>query len=161
MPRATPRRFGTVTCGAIMSVDAVTVTPTTSLTDAWHLLRRHDLHALPVLDASRRVVGIVGQGDFLRHAGPDDIQTLRARLRGLLGHVLGIRHERAATVGGIMQAQVTVVGVGEPIGTLVPLMSNGGLHHVPVVDERAIFAGIVSQSDVLAALFEHRLHNPA
>jgi CBS domain-containing membrane protein len=159
--RAHARRFGTVTCGAIMSVDAVTVTPTTSLTDAWHLLRRHDLHALPVLDASRRVVGIVGQGDFLRHAGPDDIQTLRARLRGLLGHVLGIRHERAATVGGIMQAQVTVVGVGEPIGTLVPLMSNGGLHHVPVVDERAIFAGIVSQSDVLAALFEHRLHNPA
>lgn len=159
--RAHARRFKSVDCAAIMSKDAVTVTPATPLAEAWQLLRRHDLHALPVLDGARRVVGVVGQGDFLRHAGLDDIQTLGARARGLLGHLLGVRHERAATVGAIMRTNVTVVNANEPVAALVPAMSNGGLHHVPVVDERAVFVGIVSQSDVLAALFESRLHAEA
>jgi CBS domain-containing membrane protein len=56
---------------------------------------------------------------------------------------------------------VAVVSIDEPIATLVPLMSNGGLHHIPVVDEKAVFVGIVSQSDLLAALFESRLAEAA
>jgi CBS domain-containing membrane protein len=40
-------------------------------------------------------------------------------------------------------------------------MTNQGLHHIPVVDERGVFAGIVSHSDLLAALYESRLTQPA
>jgi CBS domain-containing membrane protein len=32
----------------------------------------------------------------------------------------------------------------------VPLMSNAGLHHIPVVDEQNRFVDMVSQSDLLA-----------
>ncbi|XYY51118.1 HPP family protein [Massilia sp. GER05] len=159
--RAYARRFGTVNCGAIMSKDVVTATPTMPLDEAWRLLRHHNLHALPVLDASHRVAGIIGQGDFLHHAGLDDYQTLGERLRGLFAHVLGVRPERAGTVGELMSTKVAVVSKDEPIATLVPLMSNGGLHHIPVVDERAVFLGVVSQSDLLAALFESRLAEAA
>jgi CBS domain-containing membrane protein len=159
--RAYARRFGTVNCGAIMSKDVVTATPTMPLDEAWRLLRHHNLHALPVLDASHRVAGIIGQGDFLHHAGLDDYQTVGERLRGLFAHVLGVRPERAGTVGELMSTKVAVVSKDEPIATLVPLMSNGGLHHIPVVDERAVFLGVVSQSDLLAALFESRLAEAA
>ena len=159
--RAYARRFGTVTCGAIMSKDVVTATPDMPLAEAWGLLRHHNLHALPVLDASHRVAGIVGQGDFLHHAGLDDYQTVGERLRSLFTHLLGVRPDRAAKVGELMSTRVAVVSVDEPIATLVPLMSNGGLHHIPVVDEKAVFVGIVSQSDLLAALFESRLAEAA
>jgi len=159
--RAYARRFGTVNCGVIMSKDVVTATPEMPLADAWRLLRRHNLHALPVLDDARRVAGMVGQGDFLHHAGLDDYQTVGERLRGLFAHVLGVRPARAATVGELMSTKVVAVGTDEPIATLVPMMSNGGLHHIPVVDERGMFAGIVSQSDLLAALFESRLAEAA
>ena len=159
--RAYARRFGTVNCGAIMSKDVVTATPDMPLADAWRLLRRHNLHALPVLDDARRIVGMVGQGDFLHQAGLDDYQTVGERLRGLFAHVLGVRPAPAATVGELMSTKVAVVSTDEPIATLVPLMSNGGLHHIPVVDERAVFVGIVSQSDLLAALFESRLAEAA
>jgi CBS domain-containing membrane protein len=40
-------------------------------------------------------------------------------------------------------------------------MSNRGLHHVPVVDEHEVFRGIVSQSDLLAAIYETRLAQAA
>ena len=155
--RAHARRFGVITCGAIMSKDAVTVDPDMPLAEAWRLLRRHELHALPVLDHARRVVGVVGQGDFLHHAGLDDYQTLGERLRGLLGHLLGVRPQRAVTVAGLMHTHVTTVRADEPIAALVPLMSNRGLHHIPVVDGRDVFVGVVSTSDMLAALYESRL----
>ncbi len=155
--RAYERRFGTVTCAAIMSKDAVTVTPSTPLPAAWRLLRGHRLHALPVLDEGRRVAGMVGQDDFLHHVGLDDYQTLVERLRALLGHLLGVRADRPALVAEVMQKQVTSVAAADPIARLVPLMSNGGLHHVPVIDADGAFAGIVSQSDLLAALYESRL----
>jgi CBS domain-containing membrane protein len=155
------RRFGVICCGAIMSKDAVTVTPSMPLPEAWRLLRRHGLHALPVLDGARRVAGIVGQNDFLHHAGIDDYQTLGERLRGLFSHLLGLRGDRPATVAEIMHRQVKTVRETDPIAELVPLMSNQGLHHIPVVDAQGVFAGIVSHSDLLAALYESRLMAPA
>lgn len=155
------RRFGVITCGAIMSKDAVTVRPGMPLAEAWRLLRQHGLHALPVLDKARRVVGMVGQNDFLHHAGLDPYQTLGERLRGLLGHLMSMRGGRAGKVVEIMQRHVKTVGADEPIAEVVPLMTNQGLHHIPVVDERGVFAGIVSQSDMLAALYESRLTAPA
>jgi CBS domain-containing membrane protein len=154
------RRFGIVTCGAIMSKDAVTVRPGMPLDAAWRLLRQHGLHALPVLDKAGHVVGVVGQNDFLHHAGLDDYQTLGERLRGLFGHLLGRRGGRPGKVVEIMHRHVKTVAVDEPIAELVPLMSNQGLHHIPVVDAGGIFAGVVSHSDLLAALFEGRLMEP-
>jgi CBS domain-containing membrane protein len=155
------RRFGIVTCGAIMSKDAVTVRPGTPLLDAWRLLRRHGLHALPVLDKAGHVVGVVGQNDFLHHAGLDDYQTLGERVRGLLGHLLGMRGSRPGKVVEIMRRRVQTVSTIDPIAELVPLMSNRGLHHIPVVDERGMFAGVVSHSDLLGALFEGKLMDAA
>jgi CBS domain-containing membrane protein len=155
------RRFGIVTCGAIMSKDAVTVRPGTPLLDAWRLLRRHGLHALPVLDKAGHVVGVVGQNDFLHHAGLDDYQTLGERVRGLLGHLLGMRGSRPGKVVEIMRRRVQTVSTSDPIAELVPLMSNRGLHHIPVVDERGMFAGVVSHSDLLGALFEGKLMDAA
>lgn len=60
-----------------------------------------------------------------------------------------------------MHRHVQTVGADEPIAELVPLMTNRGLHHIPVADARGIFAGVVGHSDLLAALFEGRLVEPA
>jgi CBS domain-containing membrane protein len=151
------RRFGVITCGEIMSKDVVTLLAHTPLSEAWRLLRHHRVHALPVLGRERRVVGIVGQGDFLHHAGLDEFRTVGERLRELAGIVFGYRSDRPEVVAQIMTTQVTTVHADEPIAELVPLMANSGLHHIPVVDRAGVFVGIVSQSDLLAALYESRL----
>jgi len=155
--RAYERRFGTVVCEAIMSRDAVTATPAMALPEAWRLLRHHRLQALPVLDEQRRVVGMIAQDDFLHHVGLDDYQSLGERLRALLGHLLGVRAQQPATVAEVMQKDVESVRALDPIARLVPLMSNAGLSHIPVVGADEVFVGIVSQSDLLAALYESRV----
>lgn len=151
------RRFGVVTCGEIMSKDVVTVRPETPLAMAWHLLRRHQVHALPVLGRGGRVAGIVAVSDFLHHAGLDEYRTMGERLRQFAGLVIGGRGSKPERVGQIMTARVVTVQVDEPIVELVPVMANHGLHHIPVVDADGRFVGIVSQSDVLAALYETRV----
>ena len=36
---------------------------------------------------------------------------------------------------------------------VIPLLSNRGLHHVPIVDDQQRLVGMVTQSDVIAALY--------
>jgi CBS domain-containing membrane protein len=154
------RRFGVITCGAIMSVDVITSEFGTELGDAWRALRYHHIQAMPVLNPARRVIGMVAQSDFLRYSDLDDFRTLGARLRKLIRRS-GLTHtDKPEVVGQIMTAPVQGAYVDTPIVELVPLMANKGLHHIPVLDREHRFAGIVTQSDVIAALYQSRLSEP-
>jgi CBS domain-containing membrane protein len=151
------RRFGIITCGAIMSRDVVTAEFGTELGEAWRALRYHQVQAMPVLNRARRVIGMVAQSDFLRYSDLDDFGTLGARLRKLVRRS-GLTHtDKPEVVGQIMTAPVQGAQVDTPIVELVPLMANRGLHYVPVLDHEHRFAGIITQSDVIAALYQSRL----
>jgi CBS domain-containing membrane protein len=159
--RAYQRRFGVISCGDIMSKDVITAEFGTSLVTAWREMRGHHIAAVPVLNPARRVIGIVTQGDFLRHSGLDDYRSMRERLVEFL-RPSGMSHsEKAEVVGQIMTPRPKVARLDTPIVDLVPLMADAGLHHIPVVDAEERFAGIVTQSDVVAALYEHRLAEAA
>jgi CBS domain-containing membrane protein len=156
--QAYERRFGIIYCGDIMSRDAVTVEFATGLRDAWRLMRHHKVHALPVLNKARRVIGIVAQSDFLKHSELDDYAGFAGRLRRFLGRSPETHSEKPEVVGQIMSSQVITARADTPIVELVPLMSNSGLHHIPVLDDDERFVGMVTQSDLLAALYESRLN---
>ena len=141
------RRSGGISCGAAMSRDVATVTPDTSLEAALMLLRKHSIKALPVIDSERRVIGILTQTDLVDRAA-----SLRAGLQAGLGAVFR-RHGGRAVVADIMSSPVLTATPDLPLGRLIPIMSAAGHHHLPVVDEEGKLAGIVTQTDVIAALF--------
>ena len=151
------RRFGVITCADIMSKDVSTLVFASTLEEAWGLMRLHQVHALPVLNAARRVIGIVTQNDFLRHGELDEYGSFRQRLRRFVARSPLTHSEKPEVVGQIMSSKVVIVRDSAPIAELVPLMTNTGLHHIPVVDHDGRFAGIVTQSDLVAALYETAL----
>jgi CBS domain-containing membrane protein len=155
--KAYERRFGIITCGEIMSKDAVTLDFSSNLKEAWRLLRHHKVHALPVLNKARRVIGIVTQSDFLKHSELDEYVSFAERLRRFLMNSPDTHSDKPEVVGQIMTSNVVTAKMDTPLVELVPLMSNSGLHHVPVVDDANRFVGMVSQSDLLASLYEGRL----
>ncbi|MFL5318398.1 MAG: CBS domain-containing protein, partial [Myxococcaceae bacterium] len=53
----------------IMKTDVVTVGPETTTLEAIHLMRKHRIGCLPVLDGERKLVGVVTEENFLRIAG--------------------------------------------------------------------------------------------
>lgn len=133
---ASRRHWGEVRCRDIMSRDVVTVAPDASLAEAWQLLGRHRVKALPVVDVSRRLVGIVSMHDFF------------------VGAAVGVpQASAAARVEQIMTRSVRVARPEGPMAELVEAFSDGGLHHMPVIDADDRMIGMITQSDLVAALF--------
>lgn len=154
------RRFGEITCADIMSRDLVTVEFGTYLREAWALLREHRIKALPVVDRARRVIGIVTMGDFMKGAGLDLHENFGQRLRQFLQRSPLVHSDKPEVVGQIMTASVHTADANQHIVDLVPLLSDEGLHHIPILDEERRLVGMVTQSDLVAALYRGRVMDP-
>jgi CBS domain-containing membrane protein len=150
------RRFGEITCAAIMSRDVIAVQFDTPLAEAWRLLRRHDVRALPVVDPARRVIGMVSDLDFIRNPDLEPHPGLATRFRRIL-RTAGRRSTPSDVVGEIMPHTIRTVGETMHVAELVPLMADAGLRHVPVVDGEGGLSGIIAQSDLIAALYRGSL----
>ena len=146
------RRFGDLTCAQAMSKDVVTVGPQASLLEAWAELRRHRISSLLVVNRMRHVEGIVSFEDFVRSAQARTPGSLRQRLYLLLRHHMGRDHD----VSAIMRRHPLVAHADTHLAELVPAMTRG-LHQVPVVDAGGRLLGILTQSDMIAALYHGRL----
>jgi len=152
------RRFGEITCADVMSRDVQTVKFGDSLEDAWKLLCKRGIKALPVVDRSQRVVGILTQADFLKHAGIYEHKTLSARLSAFVRKVRTLHADKPDVVGQIMTRRVMVASEHKSIIELVPIFADGGHRHIPIVDSELRLVGIVTQSDLILALYNRRLN---
>ncbi|MGH8491521.1 MAG: HPP family protein [Moraxellaceae bacterium] len=137
--RAQERALGNIVCADIMSRDIATVTAETSLNEAWQKLSHHRITALPVVTPERRLAGIVSLHDFFVMRENELPQVLNTQKRVL----------------DIMTPNVVTARPGTGLAELVRLFSDGGLHHLPVVnDDDLTVLGMVTQSDLVAALFK-------
>jgi CBS domain-containing membrane protein len=146
------RRLGELRCADIMSRDLATVEYGTSLQDAWSLLRKRRIKALPVIDKVKRVVGIVTLADFMHHADLDLHHGWADKLRALIRPSLTSHSDKPEAVGQIMVRQVRVASADRPLSELVPLFADTGHHHIPIIDAEKRLVGIITQSDLVAAL---------
>jgi len=147
--RAHRRSFGTILCSDIMSRDVVSVGLHHAPMQAWALLAAHKVKALPVIDADNVLLGIISLHDFF--IGPHTPAPASLPLAPLLHGPLGIQD--------LMTREVVTATAQQPIVELVSCFSDGGLHHLPVVDEHKKIIGMVTQSDLLAALYRSQLIN--
>jgi CBS domain-containing membrane protein len=143
-----------LTCADIMSRDVMTVHFDTELEQAWNLLRLHKIKSLPVVDAFGNLIGIATVADFLRQMDDTTAAGLAVRLQGLLRRTPGLTSEKAEVVGQIMSTDVLTATPQTLVATLVARVSDKGMAHIPVVDGGRKVVGIVTQSDMLAALYK-------
>lgn len=135
------RNLGTLKCADIMSRQPVTVSAETGIAAAWQRMQDRSIKALPVVDRSGRITGIVTLADFVRH--------MVGRGGGAGEPALAQPVQR---VGQIMTRRVRVASDALHVIELLPLFSRGGHHHLPVVDADKLLVGIITQSDVVRAL---------
>ncbi|HQT64018.1 MAG TPA: HPP family protein [Acidocella sp.] len=122
--RAFERTHNNLICADIMSRDVIHVDKNTKSQTARSLLLDHDVRTLPVIDDHRRVIGIIGLRELSR-----------------LGEMVSDL---------IADAEVTLPD--QPAFNLVAPLTNGRNHAVIVVDQNHRLLGIVTQTDLLAAL---------
>ncbi len=146
------RLFGGLRCADIMSREPVTVQFGDGLQDAWALMRRHHVKALPVTDRGGRIAGIVTQADFLRQANLDAHEGLGERVKELVRSTGTLLSTKPEVVGQIMTRRVRVAREDRLIVDLVASFSADGHHHLPIVDADSKLVGIITQSDFVRAL---------
>ena len=137
------RRTGHLTAVSIMSRDLRTGHPEMPIEEAWIRLKEHRLKALPVVDQHRRLVGIITLVDLLKYF---ELDTPISRFQRL-------RYLRNKRLKHIMTTSVISVNFDTPLMELVSLLSDRGLHYMPVIDEHRQLAGIITQTDLIAALY--------
>jgi CBS domain-containing membrane protein len=141
---ALDRHFRERTCAELMSTHVVSLAPRDTLAHARELMLRHRLQALPVLDEDRHVLGVLAQEDLLRRQGWGS--SLRSLVPGA-----------APRVAAVMQPKVVALDAGAPLAQLVPLLRDGRYHQVVITGKGGKVVGIVSRSDLMAALCEQLL----
>ena len=150
---AMERRLSELRCEDIMSRDVVTVEYGTHLEDAWQLMRRHRIKALPVVDRRRHIIGIISLADFMRHADVDLSGAMRERLHHLVRRSGNSHTTKPEAVGQIMCHKVRVASANRSVADLLPIFTEGGHHHIPVICEDNRLVGIITQSDFVRALY--------
>jgi CBS domain-containing membrane protein len=136
----------------IMTRSVITADYAMPLEEAWRVMRERHIKALPVIGPARQLIGIVTTGDFLEHAARDMFPGLAERMRRLVTTTVATHTDKPEVVGQIMTRRVRVVSEDRPLVDLLPLLAEGGHHHVPIVDARSKLVGIVTQTDLIRAL---------
>lgn len=136
--RASLRRFGDISCADVMSRDVVTVQAQDPLDYAIRLFEKHRVQALPVLDSAGRYAGMLAQGDVL--ARKSRLTSIQADAPDLL-------------VADCMRSEVPFATPDLPVIELARPMSDS-LHCVPVLDAARNLHGLITQSDLVAALYQ-------
>jgi CBS domain-containing membrane protein len=147
------RKMGEITCGDIMSRDLATVEFGTELEEAWAMLSFHKIHAIPVIDRARRVIGVISLVDFLKRANLNTYETFEDKLIKFVRRTPDITSEKPEVVGQIMASPAITAQENMHITELVPMLSNYGLHHIPIVNDERRLVGMVTQSDLIVALY--------
>lgn len=150
--RVYDRKLAEVRCADIMSRELVTVEFGTPLQEAWALLQGRRIKALPVVDRAFRIAGILTLADFLRAADLDLHAGFNEKLRNLIRTTDSIYSSKPEVVGQIMTRNVRVASMQRHLVDLVPLFGSTGHHHIPIIGQGERLVGMITQSDLVAAL---------
>jgi len=134
----------------VMSTHPAWVSETASFKEIAAKLREFRVSAFPVLDADRRVIGVVSEADLLvKEAVPDGPNVIWGLLAGVVHHAARAK-AGAVTAADLMTSPAVTIGPDETVEHAARLMHDRKVKRLPVVDAGGQLAGIVSRSDVLA-----------
>jgi CBS domain-containing membrane protein len=145
------RKMGELRCADVMSTTPIVARQEMPLRDAWALMRKHKIKALPVVDRQNHLMGIVTVADFMQQIDMDAHEGVGWHLRALLRQARG--NQPASIVGDIMTRTVRVASSDRLLIDLVPVFSENGHRHVPIIDANRFLVGIITQSDLIKALY--------
>jgi acetoin utilization protein AcuB len=124
-----------------MSAHPVTVRSDADYKAALMLMQEHALHHVPVLDAGRKLVGIVAERDLLLAA---------------------TRHlQSAIEVADVMRENVTVARPDMPIAEAATLMVELRIGALPVIDGNEHVIGVITETDIFRAFVERERNTGA
>ena len=117
-------------CRDIMTMDIQTVSREANLQVAAKLMRDGDMGALPVVDETRKLVGIITDRDIVVRAAAEE------------------RDLRQTMVAEVMTREVHTARPDDFVFQAIRLMGDKQVRRIPVVEADGRLAGILSMADI-------------
>ena len=138
----------------VMTTPVISVGADTSIEETAGLMLERRISAVPVVDASGRLQGIVSEGDLMRHskAGTGQSRSWWLSLfadRGQLAEDYTKTH--GLTAGDVMTRTVVTATESTPLDKIATLLERHRIKRVPIV-RRGKVVGIVSRANLLHGL---------
>lgn len=138
----------------VMVSEVVTVHPETTIAEAVALLDKHDVSALPVVDAGGHLLGIISEADLVRRV---EIGTEKHRpwwMEAVTGAAV-LAGEFAKSHGKRVEELMTtdVVSAGEDadLAEIATLLERHRIKRIPITRDGKV-VGVVSRSNLIQAL---------
>lgn len=131
----------------VMTPHVYTVEPSTRFKSIARTMRVGRIGAVPVVDVSGRVVGIVSETDLLPKEEPQDALShhlLESKDRRELR-----RKAKGRVAADLMTTPAITITPEAPIRDAVRILVEDHINHLPVLDPTGKLVGIVSRSDLL------------
>jgi CBS domain-containing protein len=146
----------------IMDSDVPSVSPKDDARTAIDLLAKTDLGAIPVVDADRKVIGIVSESDLVLSDEESDLHLPHyLNIMGgivFVGSMMGFEERLnkafATEVDELMSREPIVAHTYEAVDRVARKIADKHHNHLPVVDADGRLAGMVTRADALAALVD-------
>jgi CBS domain-containing protein len=133
----------------VMTGEVVAVRRDASYKEIATRLREYRVSAFPVIDETRRVIGVVSEADLLaKEALAGDHAGIPAAITGILHHK-EYKKAEAITAGELMTHPAVTVRPEDTVEHAARLMYTLQVKRLPVVDAGGYLVGIVSRSDLL------------
>ena len=107
------------------------------------LFREYPVHHLPVVE-DRRVVGVLSGADLLKLRAliPRSVASAEKYLSGKM------------KVKALIARPAVTIAQHETVERAAELMASYGIHSLPVVDSKGHLVGILTTTDIIAAMFD-------
>lgn len=148
---------GDICCADIMIEEVTTVEYGTEVEDAWQLMQTKRLKVIPVVDAAKRVIGIISWHDFFKFINLNTYDNLQDQLRHFIQRTAKVKTHKPEAVGHIMTQSVVTLPDTTHIVELIPLMSLQGYRQIPIINAEHRLVGMVYQANLVAALYNQGL----
>lgn len=134
--------------GDVMTTDVATVGKDTPYREIIDVITSRHISAVPVVDRSRRVLGVVSEADLLHKVEligePHERRVFQSRRR----RTARVKAD-AALAQDLMTAPAVTTYVNTPIVRAAKLMDREQVKRLPVTNDLGRLVGIVTRSDLL------------
>ncbi|MFZ2406629.1 MAG: HPP family protein, partial [Methylobacter sp.] len=104
------KRFkGNITCADIMVRHIPAVEYGTDVEEAWNIMHKQKLKAMPVIDRARRVIGIITWNDFFKFINLGAYESFQDKFRAFIRRTPDVSTDKPESVGHMMTTSVIVL----------------------------------------------------
>lgn len=155
-PQAAFESFFGLTVADLMTTPVMTIPQETSLREAARLLTGCHISGAPIVDGDGRCLGVLSSSDFITVAGKDEKGAKEASPKTCFispwGEMIDIDESQDSEIRRYMKAPLVTVTPATLVGECARQMVDAHIHRVLVLAEDDRPCGIVSSTDILAAV---------